>query len=424
MCGCDNKITIFFFKSNSINISTIQKCEMENVHLAVTNDTLIGSNTKIDKKMLGRSFSEKTFNQAQAVKPSLHEKRQKQLSEELKRMREEKSQTRLRNRQNKLDLIEKEKKIRKEIIEENNGWNSELEIIVANIGEKCAGFKWMHGKCVNYYNFWYHFIGITVIVLAAASGTGIVTQVSTCTVDPISGQRATNWVIILVTILMFLTSVASTIQQFKNWGQVSNQHQQTKSNYAQLEHDIRIALGVYRKDRQVGKDFVEWISKEFDNIEASAPPIPEKIQNDYNKLISGTDIAHNEIVEKILIKTHDSNSPDESPDNEPTAASALAMRTSEKISQKLFSSSDPPLLFSKQGTSSSQHSPGNSPSRSPTILIDGILVENNVEVKPDCQQQPQRKKSCVEIDVSEFESPFESDGRYKYEIQRFLENAK
>lgn len=372
--------------------------------LSVRKDSIVNrdvfdsmKSTSNNKKVLGRSFSEKTINQAQrkdSVSVGSLMQRHTDFNVKLKSQMDDEN-VKLTHRQKKIDLIEKEKKIRKEIIEENNGWNAELETIVSNIGEKCVGLKWMHSKCVNYYNFWYHFIGVVVIILAAASGTGIVTQVNTCSVDPVTGQKATNWVIILVTILMFLTSVTSAIQQFKNWGQVANQHQNSKASYASLEHDIRIALGVYRKDRQIGKDFVEWISKEFDAIEASSPPIPESIQTKYHKLIGGKDIAHNDTIEKIVIKTHESNSPDESPDADLN-----------------ISDNAPPAIYLDAIPTERKDSSHNT--------NEDTLNAN----ESDCGNanvQPQRKKSFVEIDVCEFESPFDND-RYKYEIQRFLDN--
>jgi hypothetical protein len=316
---------------------------------------------------------------------------------------EESSDTLVHHRQKKIDLIEKEKKIRNEIIEGNNGWNSYLETIVSNIGEKCAGQKWMHGKCVNFYNFWYHFIGVFVIILAAASGTGIVTQVNSCSVDPTTGAKATNWVIILVSILMFLTSVTSTIQQFKNWGQVANQHQQAKANYATLEDDIRIALGVYRKDRQRGKDFVEWISKEFQGIEGSSPPIPERIQTQYQTLIKDKDIIHNDVIRKIKVKNQESNPGDDQPQNGQND-SLITYTTSQ----------DSPTNTTSTTTNTTTNATNNSQDVPPTLNLDSIPLDGDNTI--------QRKKSYVELDVCEYESPFEND-RYKYEIQRFLNSG-
>lgn len=142
-----------------------------------------------------------------------------------------------------LDLIAKEKRIRTQIIEDNNGWNTDLEIIVANIGEKAGGFKWMHAKAMSYYAIWYHVFGVSSILLSGAAGTTILTQINSCSINPITNQPAQNWVLILVGIVMYLTAVVASIQQFKNWGQRSEKHQQAESKYAELEHDIRIMLG-------------------------------------------------------------------------------------------------------------------------------------------------------------------------------------
>ena len=358
---------------------------------------------KIDKKQMGRSFSEKTLskNPIELKSTKNHSFIQKNESKSsFKKQIEE--ETTIINREKKIDLIEREKKIRREIIEENNGWNAELETIVANIGEKCVGFKWMHDKCVSYYKFWYHFIGVISIFLSAAAGSSIITQVSSCSVDS-SGQKAANWVIILVAVLMFLTSVISAILQFKNWGEVANQHQTTKTSYASLEHDIRIALGVYRKDRQIGKDFVEWISKEFDSIEGNSLPIPTRIQSQYQKLISGRDFAHNDTIEKIVIKNNEKDDNAESSPESESSRKQSSQESLDPINTPLNVSSNVPFV----------------PLKPPTLFVDSIPRENgNTD-----QHIPQRKKSFVEIDVCEFESPFDND-RYKYEIKRFLDDNK
>jgi hypothetical protein len=149
----------------------------------------------------------------------------------------------LQKRYQKLLLLEKEAKIRDRIIEENNGWNSELEYIAASVGEKCIGLKWMHSQCSTFYNYCYHFLGITVIIITAGAGTGTVTQISNCSFDPVTQAAASNWVLILVGVLIYISTVVLSIQQFKNWGSVSKEHQQTHSDYSSLEHDIRIHLG-------------------------------------------------------------------------------------------------------------------------------------------------------------------------------------
>jgi hypothetical protein len=292
----------------------------------------------------------------------------------------------IKQREQKLNLVTREKQIAKEIIEENNGWNNELEVIVANIGEKAAGFKWMHRRAASYYNKLFQWLGIISILIQAGAGTGAVTQISTC-----PGPNTSNWVIILVGILMYITAVVTSIQQFKNWSSRSENHKQAHSNYGALEHNIRIMLGIYRRDRQVGKDYAEWISKEFDDLTASTPQIPGPIQKKYNQLVEsmyhdgGGKLANDNFIEKIQIKN-----------------------------------------YSKKG------------SPPPTILAENTLLtvpsterrksHTEVEIAPEIDvpkdtavNNSVNSVNSVNDVVIDIESPFENT-RYQYEVKRFLNN--
>jgi hypothetical protein len=70
---------------------------------------------------------------------------------------------------------------------------------------------------------------------------------------------------------MYLTAVVASIQQFKNWGQRSEKHQQAESKYGELEHDIRIMLGLYRRERDMGREYAKGVSKLFDDLILSSP---------------------------------------------------------------------------------------------------------------------------------------------------------
>lgn len=105
---------------------------------------------------------------------------------------------------------------------------------MANIGEKAGGYKWMHAKSMSYYSWWYHIFGVSSILLSGAAGTTILTQISSCSIDPVTNQPAKNWVLILVGIVMYLTAVVASIQQFKMWGQRSEKHQQGEGRFGEL----------------------------------------------------------------------------------------------------------------------------------------------------------------------------------------------
>lgn len=46
----------------------------------------------------------------------------------------------------------------------------------------------MHAKAMTYYAWWYHTFGVLSILLSGAAGTTILTQVSSCNIDPITHE--------------------------------------------------------------------------------------------------------------------------------------------------------------------------------------------------------------------------------------------
>jgi len=329
----------------------------------------------------------------------------------------------LQKRYRQMKLMEKEAEIRDRIIETNNQWNSELEYIAASIGEKCIGFKWMHAQCATFYSFCYHIIGLVVILVTAGAATGTVTQISNCSVDPLTGRTATYWVLVLTSVLMYVSSVMLSIQQFKNWGGVQKEHKQFHSNYSSLEHRIRVHLGIYRKARIIGKDYVEMISSEFDNLEASSPNIPKLFQKMYMNLLAkdGNTMTHSALFEKIKIKTEDSN---------PTSSSSESDQGdhSDSLNDAYdwggdITSSDDLESFSR----------GHSPHKSVTRDIETVkLTDHNIapDILIDSEpfsvvvDRPEKRKveKNPTVEQINIKSPFETDDRYKYEVTRFLTN--
>lgn len=325
---------------------------------------------------------------------------------------------RIWRRERKLNLVSKEKDMAQRIIQDNNGWNTELEMIVANIGEKAAGFKWMHKKAASFYNRLFQWIGILNILLQIGAGTGAVTQINTCESVFVDTDNA---VLIVVGIFMYVTAAVTAINQFKNWGSRSINHKQAQSNYAALEHNIRIMLGIYRKDRQQGKDYAEWISKEFDDLTSSTPSIPGKIQRKYRVLVdnSGKKIAVDNDITTITIKKYNNGS-----SNNNSSSSSGSNGSNDSLEPT------PPSIVTativKESETEYTH---------PFVPSTSLEVNRGDKLSmpfahlPVTSRSLERRKSALEMDICEeppretiidIESPFEKN-RYKYEVERFLD---
>jgi hypothetical protein len=307
------------------------------------------------------------------VRPTLEELRTETIAEELKA---------LRGRVKELAVLEKQRKLNDELYQDNNGWNHNLEMIAAKIGEKASGFRWMHRKCIKYFNLRYQVLGIVLILIQTAAATASVTQISTCSTE-------TTAITILVSILMYLTAVLSAFAQFKNWGARTQSHKQGMTDFAGVEQNIRIELGKYRRDRKNGGDYTEWISGRFDEVNATSPEVPGTIQKKYRIHIQGKDLAEADTIDPIAIKEDSpkgkEDSPKEKTDEDPPDSPEIP-------SEPLLEPSPPPLHL---------------PHREESVVpLEASVTET--------------QKGDVVIDFN----PVLNRERDMYEIQRFLQGDK
>jgi len=196
-----------------------------------------------------------------------------------------------------LDLMEKQRLLNERLYNDNNGWNRNLEMIAARIGERASGLRWMHLKCVSYYALRYQVLGIIVILVQTGTATGAITQISAC-------STGFNVVTLLVGLFTYLATVVSSLNQFKNWGALTQNHKQSMVDLGALEQSIRVELSKYRRDRNPGATFIEFVGGHFDDINSSAPNVPQSIQKKYKQFIQGKQVADaNDSVEPVEIKT-------------------------------------------------------------------------------------------------------------------------
>lgn len=288
-----------------------------------------------------------------------------------------------------MNLIERQRKLNQEIYSDNNGWNHYLELIAAQIGEKAAGLKWMHERSIAYFNMRYQVLGIIVILVQTAAATGSVTQISTC-------SSSTNIVTIFVSILMYLTAVCSSFQQFKNYGARTQSHKQAMTDFSSTEQMIRIELGKYRRDRKHGGDWTEWMGTRFDEVNATSPQIPGSIQKEYQTTILGKNVADNYKIDPIKIR---GNTP--SPHNANSNSGKKGNTTDDSRNRKISSDT-------------SSASSVNSASSTGTVPDMEMVPLEIAEHEPAISNDEQTGDAVINF------TPVIELGRQRYELERFL----
>lgn len=193
-------------------------------------------------------------------------------------------------------------------IDNNNGWNDLIEEDARIIGEKCGGLRWMHNRSTSVFTkrYWI-FTGVNIVLSALVITFNMITGAS-CITDSFDPYK------IVSSVLSALAGIIAAYGGVKNYGERAKDHRVFESNTIALFDTIKNQLHLNRRDRQFGKDFIEWIQKEYIDLSSSpdAPTIPDFVKDEYNILIQDLDIAKFNEIEKIDIKNE---SPERKKDN-------------------------------------------------------------------------------------------------------------
>lgn len=180
-----------------------------------------------------------------------------------------------------------------------NGWNGLIEQEVKFIGEKSAGWLWMHNKSATYFRGWYNWLGVGNLILL---GISLIFNSPLLGVDECDGKA--DWSEIIGLILQGIVLITAGYAQWFRYGERSLNHLTAKANFSSLYQNVKIQLKVDIDERQNGKDYAEWIQKEYTSLSANPdmPAIPQWIRDEYRKKIEDTGLSHPDDIEPIRIQ--------------------------------------------------------------------------------------------------------------------------
>jgi hypothetical protein len=163
--------------------------------------------------------------------------------------------------------------INDELLVLNHGWNIEIEKMLSELEDKSWGFTWMHKKSVSYFGKLDDRLSITNIIFSLVSGTSTFATLNTCT-NLLFIQIGTG-------IVIYAAALLSAIQHFKGYAERIEKHKQAASKYSALYHSIKKERVVRPEQRQNAKDYITWITNQYDSLLLSSPDIEDDIMNLY-----------------------------------------------------------------------------------------------------------------------------------------------
>lgn len=194
--------------------------------------------------------------------------------------------------------IKSTKDIDDDTFNQNNGWNYQIEMDAKRIGEKSGGLRWMHNYASSVFRKRYWAYTIISIVLSAIIVVFNSITGAECSTDSSDHNK------IISIVGGALLGIVTVYGSVKNYGARVTSHQVLEGNFLALFYTIKNQLHLNPKDRQFGKDFIEWVQKEYTDLSSNpdTPNLPGFIQKRYLDKIQGTDMSKYNDVETIQIK--------------------------------------------------------------------------------------------------------------------------
>ena len=185
-------------------------------------------------------------------------------------------------------------------------WNSQLERILSDEGERSLCYTWLHSRSEKYYSRLSTYITLPVIVLSTIAGAGSIGSESL-----FNGSQAANVVIGTISLTV---ATLNTVASYFGWTKRSESHRIAASTYAKVHRFIQIELALPRSERITAKDMLKIVREQCERLQETSPQIPDAIVEDFKRIFGTTtpDVKKPEItngLDPIHVHPPDMDSP-------------------------------------------------------------------------------------------------------------------
>jgi hypothetical protein len=157
-------------------------------------------------------------------------------------------------------------------------WNSQLETILSDEGERALCFTWLHSKSEKHYSRLSTYINLPVIVLSTIAGAGSIGSSSLFNNSPAAS-------VVIGTISLGVATL-NTVESYFGWAGRSALHKMAATTYAKVHRFIQIELALPRSERIAAKDMLKIVREQCDRLQETSPQIPDTIIAEFKSKFS------------------------------------------------------------------------------------------------------------------------------------------
>ena len=130
----------------------------------------------------------------------------------------------------------------------NQGWNPELEKLIADVQDKSWAYTWMHNASVNFFSKWNDRLSVSNIGMNVATGTSTFATLSNCS--------QLFWVRLSTGVVIYIAAFISGYQHYHRFQERVERHKFSASRYSNLYHNIQRERALKPHQRQQAKDYI------------------------------------------------------------------------------------------------------------------------------------------------------------------------
>jgi len=149
-------------------------------------------------------------------------------------------------------------------------WNSQLELILSQEGERALCYSWLHNNSQKRYTRMDTYITLPTILLSTLSGSA---SIGSASIFP----GLANVASLAIGCLSLSVGVLNTVSSYFGWGKRSEAHKSAAMTYSKIHRFIMIELSLPRSERMAAKDMLKVMRDQLDRLMETSPQIPDTV---------------------------------------------------------------------------------------------------------------------------------------------------
>jgi hypothetical protein len=154
-------------------------------------------------------------------------------------------------------------------------WNSQLEKIISDEGERCLCYSWLHDRSEKRYSRLHTAITLPSIVMATLAGSASIGTNSLFVKTEIAN--------VVIGVITLSVGLLTTVSNYFGWAKRSESHRIADITYKKVYKFILIELSLPRSERMSAKDMLKTVRDETRRLEEMSPQVPDTVIKDFKK---------------------------------------------------------------------------------------------------------------------------------------------